>query len=409
VPSDIKPSVPKGCEVTFVQILSRHGARDPTAGKSLLYGATISRVQESVTEYSKGYDFIKDYDYTLGADQLTQFGEQQMVDSGAHAYRRYKTLASKSAPFIRASGQKRVIDSAQNWTQGYFGAQLADGSDPNEHYSGSILILPETHGFNNTLSHGTCPAFEDGAFSRVGDDAQKAWMEMFTAPITARLNENMPGANLSALETTYMMDLCPFNTVADPKGNISEFCRLFTLDEWKSYDYYQSLGKYYGFNNGNAMGPTQGVGFVNELIARLTGQPVEDHTTTNSTLDDSPKSFPLDRKVYADFSHDNDMTTIYGALGLYNATTPLPKMTRQSPKDASGYSAAWTVPFAARMYVEKMQCGDSDQELVRILVNDRVVPLQSCGADKLGRCELGAFVESLGFARSGGLWDECFE
>ena len=38
---------------------------------------------------------------------------------------------------------------------------------------------------------------------------------------------------------------------------------------------------------------------------------------------------------------------------------------------------------------------------MRIIVNDRVIPLQNCGADQLGRCELGAFVESLGFARGG--------
>jgi hypothetical protein len=64
------------------------------------------------------------------------------------------------------------------------------------------------------------------------------------------------------------------------------------------------------------------------------------------------------------------------------------------------------------MYVEKMTCGGGeegeDEELVRVLVNDRVVPLQNCGADSLGRCRLGAFVESLSFARGGGLWHACF-
>jgi hypothetical protein len=202
--------------------------------------------------------------------------------------------------------------------------------------------------------------------------------------------------------------LCPFVTVADDNGRLSPFCGIFTEDEWRSYDYYQSIGKFYGYGPGNPMGPTQGVGFASELIARLTGRPVEDETSTNKTLDGNATTFPLDRALYADFSHDNDMTAIYGALGLYNATAPLPKTRRETASDANGYAASWTVPFAARMYVEKMSCGGSGEELVRVLVNDRVVPLQNCGADALGRCKVGSFVESLSFARRGGRWHQCF-
>lgn len=73
-----------------------------------------------------------------------------------------------------------------------------------------------------------------------------------------------------------------------------------------------------------------------------------------------------------------------------------------------GYSASWTVPFAARAYFEKMSCVGAGEELVRVVVNDRVVPLEICGGDELGRCGLSSFVESLSFAREGGDWGECF-
>ena len=211
-------------------------------------------------------------------------------------------------------------------------------------------------------------------------------------------------------QTIYMMDLCPFNTVADDLGQVSQFCGLFTQDEWQSYDYYQSLGKYYGYSWGNPLGATQGVGFTNELIARLTHTPVDDHTSTNHTLDSSPLTFPLNKNVsmYADFSHDNDMTSIFSALGLYNNTRPLLNTTRESIKQTDGYSASWTVPFAARTYFEKMSCIGAKEEMVRVIVNDRVLPLDSCGGDELGRCRLSAFVNSLRFAREGGNWDQCF-
>ena len=112
--------------------------------------------------------------------------------------------------------------------------------------------------------------------------------------------------------------------------------------------------------------------------------------------------------LFADFSHDNDLTAIFAAMGLYNATAPLSNTSMETTIQTKGYSAAWTVRFSARMYVEKMLCQSQEEELVRILVNDRVIPLQSCGADELGRCTLSKWVESLSFAKEGGLWGKCF-
>lgn len=410
-PSEIDPAVPGQCEITFAQVLSRHGSRDPTSGKSEAYLELIGSIQDVVEDYGHGYEFIRDLNFTLGKDQLTEYGQREMVASGAAFYKRYRDLAQSSVPFVRASGQNRVIVSGFNWTDGFYSEKTNDGFEAPDGYVDNVLIISEKSGFNNTLSHGQCPAFETGPYSRNGDVAKLAWQHEFMPPIAERVNSNLPGANISEHSLIYFMDLCPFHTVADPDLKLSPFCDLFTTDEWESYDYYQSVSKYYGYNNGSPMASTQGVGYVNELIARLTGSPVQDHTTTNSTLDGDEKTFPLDRQLYADFSHDNDMMTIYAALGLYNATQPLSLTSKQRPTELGGFSAGWTISFGARMYVEKMRCAPDPEaeELVRILVNDRVVPLVGCGADDLGRCELSAFVDSLDFARNDGHWEDCFE
>lgn len=98
------------------------------------------------------------FNYTLGADQLTGFGEQQMIDSGVAFYNRYKGLAKQRNPFIRASGEDRVIESARNFSQGFSQAKTADGtSDANYPYP--ILVIPEGEGFNNTYVYpGACVA-----------------------------------------------------------------------------------------------------------------------------------------------------------------------------------------------------------------------------------------------------------
>lgn len=162
----------------------------------------------------------------------------------------------------------------------------------------------------------------------------------------------------------------------------------------------------------------QGVGYVNELLARLTSQPVRDRTQTNRTLDSSPETFPLNRPIYADFSHDNTMIAIFAAIGLFRQ----PALDPARPDAGRTWRVGEMVPFSGRMIVERLQCegvldgadgaeGRGLTDAVRILVNDRVQPLEFCGANEDGVCSLEAFVDSQEYARNNGNgdWEKCFE
>ncbi|POS86449.1 hypothetical protein EPUL_001377 [Erysiphe pulchra] len=410
VPSDISPDLPEQCQITFAQVLSRHGARDPTLHKTQRYNKLIEDIQSKATSYSDQFAFIKDFKYTLGADMLSRFGQKQMIDSGISFYNRYKDNSRKITPFIRASGQTRVIESAQNWTQGFHKARMHDlGSVDEGKYPYNILTISEEAGSNNTLDHGLCREFEEGSFSEIGSSAKGIWASIFIPSIAARLNSNLPGVNFTSENAIDLMSICPFHTVANELGHVSPFCNLFSEDEWHAFDYYQTLSKYYEYSWGNPLGPTQGVGFTNELIARMTNKPVNDHTSTNSTLDSNPETFPISEKtiLYADFSHDNTMIAVYSALGLFNSTPPLSNTTLEEAKALKGFSTSWLVPFGGRAYFEKMKCANTDEELVRTIINDRVVPPVSCKADAMGRCKLSDFISSLTFAQQGGNWDKC--
>ncbi|KAJ5280813.1 phytase [Penicillium angulare] len=404
--SSISDAVPQQCNITFVQVLSRHGARYPTASKSEKYAQLIQDIQANATAYKGKASFLKTYNYTLGSDDLTTFGEIQMVNSGIKFYSRYESLSRNNIPFIRASGSSRVVESGQFFIEGFQKSKKHDKNALSQSSPKINVVISEDTGSNNTLNHNTCPAFEK---SSLGDKVEDNYTAIFVPAIQSRLQSLLPGTSLSLDDVTYLMDLCAFNTVSDtPDGSTkSAFCALFTALEWKEYSYYQSLSKYYGYGAGNPLGPTQGVGFVNELIARMTHTPVRDHTTTNRTLDSKRSTFPLDKAIYADFTHDNGLISIYFALGLYNGTAPLPKNHVQSFERADGYSASWTVPFGARAYFEMMDCG-GEQPLVRILVNDRVVPLSGCDVDEVGRCKRDDFVRALSFAREGGRWEDCY-
>lgn len=150
---------------------------------------------------------------------------------------------------------------------------------------------------------------------------------------------------------------------------------------------------------------------MNELLARLTNSPVQDRTQTNRTLDSAPATFPLNRTLYADFSHDNQMVAIYAAMGLFRQGAPLDPV---APDPQRGWRARRLVPFSARMVTERLRCngggGAGEGEYVRVLVNDAVQPLEFCGVGD-GVCTLQAFVESQGYARNNGEGDfeRCFE
>jgi hypothetical protein len=71
VPSGIDVAPPHSCKVTFANVLSRHGGRDPTLGKSMAYALLIADIQNTSTAFPGKFEFLKDYKYTLGSDELT--------------------------------------------------------------------------------------------------------------------------------------------------------------------------------------------------------------------------------------------------------------------------------------------------------------------------------------------------
>ncbi|KAF3911025.1 hypothetical protein AA313_de0202927 [Arthrobotrys entomopaga] len=404
VDSDISANIHPECKVTFAQILSRHGARFPTSGANKGIVATIDKIHSQATSYSKKTSFIKTFTYTLGSDNLTQFGTTEMYNSGVKFYRRYKSLTKSANPFIRSSSQQRVIDSGAYFVKGFSDEKAKNTGHTVPAFPPPVTIY-EGEEFNNTLDHGTCKEFEDGKYSNVSDDAQAKFAVIFTAPIVARFDKDIPGANLNAIDIINLMSLCPFYAISEPSGDpLSKFCHLFSAQEFAGYNYYLTLAKYYGYGPGNPLGPAQGIGFVNELIARLTKSRVKDSTTTNTTLDGNPATFPLDRYLYADFSHDNVMTSIFSALNLFDG---LDALSTSRIESTDKFNAARLVSFASRMYVEKLSCKGEKEELVRVIINDKVMDLKGCHHREFGTCKLGEFVESLKFARSGGNWGEC--
>jgi len=382
---------PQGCQVTQVNIIQRHGSRFPTPGATVGIKKAVDKLTTALTFNDPRLYFLANFTYNLGTNDLVPFGAAQSFVAGELQFERYSHLVDEDhLPFVRASSGERVVLSASNWTAGFAAAS-------HQKFVPKLsVILSEA--LNDTLDDKMCP-------NAGSSDAQTAlWQSVYAPPITARLNQAAPGANITDDDIFSLMSLCPFENAYEESR--SPFCGMFSELDFQGFEYAGDLNKFYGTGDGQDLGRIQGVGYVNELLARLTGQPVQDHTQTNTTLDSSPATFPLNRTIYADFSHDNQMIAIYAAIGLFPQASNLDPV---KPDPGRTYVASRLVPFAGRMVTEKVECGAN--EYVRLFVNDERQPLEFCGADPHGMCSLDAFVVSQQYARNNGAGDfeRCFD
>ncbi|KAG9075413.1 hypothetical protein FS749_012924, partial [Ceratobasidium sp. UAMH 11750] len=352
--------------------------------------------------------FVPGFNYSFIADQLVSFGRNQSYISGQIIAKKYPTLGTSK--FIRTAEKDRIVESSRWWRQGFEGGAF-DVSVSNLPQPDLILDTA-----NNTLDINTCAAAEE-LDPEPGDIASLKWISTFAPPITRRLNKLLLGANLNDKDTVSLMSLCGFDTAAK-NGTASPWCGVFTKSEFRSYEYSVDLEKYYSKSYGSAYARSEGVGWVNELLARLTNSPVHDNTTTNSTLDTNTVTFPIGRsapRIFADFSSDNNIAMILSATGILRDKNDLP-VTGPIPQRRQFYVSK-IVPFAGSTVVEKITCPATGAALnaghyVRVLVNDAVVPLNFPACGGLGAisgiCPLRGFVESQAFARAGGNWTSCF-
>lgn len=65
------------------------------------------------------------------------------------------------------------------------------------------------------------------------------------------------------------------------------------------------LSFWYDSAFGSPVARVQGVGYIQELISRLTHTPIETHnSSTNATLHDDSRTWPLDDVLYVDATHE---------------------------------------------------------------------------------------------------------
>ena len=209
----------------------------------------------------------------------------------------------------------------------------------------------------------------------------------------------------------------------------SQFCELFTYEEWEGYEYSVDL-VFYGDNSfGSPTGvsfpllplsPTDtdccvkkqravGVGYQQEVMARLNGHVLGySHSNINVTLDNNTVTFPLNQSLYFDFSHDTNIISVLTAFGLKQFSGHLSPDRHPGPHN---FTSSWLAPFGARLDIEIIrapkplaadrsgyEAAGGETKYVRFVLNQRTLPLgrsfPECDAARQdGWCEFETFLE----------------
>ncbi|PFH52488.1 hypothetical protein AMATHDRAFT_173590 [Amanita thiersii Skay4041] len=390
---DSGPETPEGCQVTGLHFLHRHGARYPTSWAS--YGGPsnlASRLHQSASRWNATHElrFLNDWTYKLGEEVLTPFGRQQLYDLGISMRLKYGFLLEKfsdtnTIPVFRTESQNRMLASALNFAIGFFGYPF-EGQ-----YQQSITI--EADDFNNTLSpYKTCPNARHQDKSERGTWYVKKWANKYLKSAQARLQKRIRGYDLTIEDVYTMQQLCAYETVAI---GYSKFCELFTEKEWEGFNYAMDLSFWYNSAFGSPVARVQGIGYVQELVARLTHTAIQVYnSSTNSTLDDNPTTFPLNDSLYVDATHEVVVLNIITALNLtsFASTGPLPAT--HIPPNRS-FRVSELAPFATNIQFQLLECSSIPDPQIRIIINDGVAPLtgvRGCPKQRDGMCPVDVFV-----------------
>ncbi|KAJ7181340.1 phosphoglycerate mutase-like protein [Mycena crocata] len=413
--------IPTGCKLEQVHLVHRHGARYPTTGAAPSDFATLLHGVADTTgvNVTGPLAFLRTWQYKLGAEILTPFGRSQLFALGVGFRVKYGELLKQftDLPVFRTTSQGHMVDSALHFAAGFFGVQTYQ-QDYHQ------LIEVEAHGFNSTLaSYHMCPN-ANNHIAGFGVAQGLQWATVYLVKAQKRLQPYITGITLDPSILLGMQQTCAYETVA---LGYSLFCDLFTQEEWIGYSYLNDLLFWYSFGPGNPAASAQGIGYVQELVSRLTETRITDFTSTvNETIVSSNVTFPFGQPIYVEATHDatisestciyfnpvsfssfrdsHDASTVYVVLTAMNFTSlaangPLP--TDHIPPNHS-YIVNNITPFASNLVGQVISCPASPASPspthIRWILNDAVVPLtgiKGCHRNSNGLCPLPTFIAGM--------------
>jgi acid phosphatase len=287
---------------------------------------------------------------------------------------RYKHLLSKAIASqpdrpIRfwASDSQRVIETARHFALGFFGIDYqtnntADLEVISEHSSlGADTLTPGRTCFNNKKNK--------AQGQKKGYDLMGEYRAIYVKPIRERLM-TQTGMHFSDQDIYAMQEMCGFETTV--RGR-SDWCDVFTQEEFLSFEYARDLLHYYRAGPGQKYAASMGWLWLN--------------ATTNLLLE-GPAAGPL----FFSFVHDGDIAPMMTALDVINDEEHLP--ITHIPHSRK-WRKSQVSPMGGRIIFELLSCQTKDtpgpEKFVRLNINDGITAFPDCQSGPGKSCPLSQF------------------
>ncbi|KAM5426434.1 Acid phosphatase PHO11 [Saccharomyces cerevisiae] len=246
------------------------------------------------------------------------------------------TLANSVNVLNPYTGEMNAKRHARDFLAQYGYMYFIDGLGDKFNISLQTISEAESAGANTLSAHHSCPAWDDD----VNDDILKKYDTKYLSGIAKRLNKENKGLNL-------------------------------TSNELVRFSYGQDLETYYQTGPGYDVVRSVGANLFNASVKLLKESEVQD------------------QKVWLSFTHDTDILNYLTTIGIIDDQNNL--TAEHVPFMENTFHRSWYVPQGARVYTEKFQC--SNDTYVRYVINDAVVPIETCSTGPGFSCEINDFYD----------------
>ncbi|OTA98082.1 hypothetical protein M426DRAFT_77165 [Hypoxylon sp. CI-4A] len=354
-PESLVSGTPPGCTVKKAFLIHRHGSRHPHADELAVVRDLSYYINNNSDLFSKpkaqppdAWSFLmKGWNCTLGTDDLTAPGREQLFDHGVRFRLRYADLYTESGDVL-AGDEDRVVESARWFMDGYYGRDSNSSAD-------LTPVGEDEETVSWITPHYSCPKWD----SSFGEDDLSKWRAVYLPPITQRINRKLskayPGVNFTDAHVHGMLYACAYGTAAYGKSS-SPWCDVFLPEEILQNEYESDLRMrgFAGYGLPGEMGSVLGSLLVSNMTAFLQ----EDEG----------------QKLSLAFGHDKTIALALTATGLARDKSYPPT----GPVDPDrAWQAAKLMLFASYMLWERLDCGGETR--IQLILNGANYGLGSTG------------------------------
>ncbi|KAK9458098.1 histidine phosphatase superfamily [Dipodascopsis uninucleata] len=414
--TDIDIDLGSHCSVSQVHILSRHASRYPTKSVGMRIQRFQLRIRLVAEKLRTVLPFLNEWPdaFPVGEEiwfeNLTRSGEYSGVkasfEAGMEFRDRYKDLIDNDdieIPSIFSCSCTRVLETAKHFAAGFYGIPVDETVRhvvvPDKDYNrGGDTLTPvkQCRAYLNDHKSGRKRGYDmlqlyknnflnpiaERLNSMITDDDERAFVSSNEGKNDEIHNKNIDDYKFTNQDIWTMFELCGFEILI--RGT-SPWCDIFMESEWEQFEYARDLLHYYRTGPGTPYSKAMGFLYLNATTRSLISGP------------------DLYGRTMFSFAHDGDIIPLLSVLGVLdeeNEDGSTKHLSEEKIMPDRKWKLSTIVPMLGRIAIERITClstdGMDESIGVRLLINDGVVRLAACDANKVdllpnGTCPIEIF------------------